>query len=110
MTFRIKNLEIASYRCFNGSTKQFDKYDARNEAMIRRLFNDTQNGIIKGFYLVSDKEFKAYHRSTKENGKIQLSVGHYENGELIPYYDVQLETFKDLVREGYDAGTYKTIA
>lgn len=109
MTFRIKDLEIASYRCFNGSTKQFDKYEARNNAMIKKLFQDTQNGTIKGFYLVSDTQFRAYHRSTKEAGKIQLSAGYYKDGELFPTYDVQMTSFQDLTREGYEAGTYKTI-
>lgn len=107
---RIKNLEIASFRCFNGSFKQFEKYNDRNEIQLKKLFNDTKAGAIKGFYLVSNKEFKAYHRSPKEPGKIQLSVGFYKNGELIPTYDVQMETFDDLVKEGYDAGIYETIA
>ena len=107
---RIKNLELASYRCFNGSFKQFEKYNDRNEIQLKKLFNDTKAGAIKGFYLVSYKELKAYHRSPKEPGKIQLSVGFYKNGELFPTYDVQMETFDDLVKEGYDAGIYETIA
>lgn len=107
---KIKNLELASYRCFNGSYKQFEKYNDRNEIKLKKLFNDTKAGTIKGFYLVSDKEFKAYHRSPKEPGKIQLSVGFYKNGELIPTYDVQMETFNDLTKEGYDAGIYETIS
>lgn len=107
---RIKNLELASYRCFNGSTKQFDKFNERNEIKLKKLFNDTKSGAIKGFYLVSNKEFKAYHKSPKEPGKIQLSVGFYKNGELIPTYDVQMETFNDLTREGYNAGIYETIS
>lgn len=108
--FKIKNLEIASYRCFNGSTKQFDKYDAHNTAIMKKLFDDTKSGAIKGFYLVSDKHLKAYHRSPKEAGKIQLSVGFYKDGDLIPTYDVQMETFNDLTREGYDPGRYEIIA
>lgn len=110
MTIRIKDLTIQSYRCFEGSYKQFEKYEARNNIMIKKLFEDTKNGTIKGFYLVSNTQFRAYHRSTKEPGKIQLSAGHYIEGELIPCYDVQLESFQDLTREGYEAGLYKTIA
>ena len=107
---RIKNLELAAYRCFNGSTKQFDKYYDRNNLQMKKLFDDTKSGAIKGFYLVSDKDFKAYHRSPKQPGKIQLSVGFFKNGELIPTYDVQLENFEDLTREGYEPGRYETIA
>lgn len=109
MIFHIRNLEIPAYRTFNGSDKQFEKYNSRNDIIMKKLFQDTKNGIIKGFYLISDKELKAYHKSTKEPGKIQLSVGFYKDGELYPTYDVQMESFEDLDREGYDAGKYATI-
>ena len=109
MQYRIKNLHDAAIRSLKANYAGYDRDSARNDLIISRLFNDTQNGIIKGFYLVSDSTFKAYHKSTKEAGKIQLSSGYYENGNLIPCYDAQLATAADLIREGYASGIYKTI-
>lgn len=110
MEFRIKDLTIQSYRSFEGSWTQFEKQDAQNNAKIKRLFQDLQNGKNNGFYLVSDREFKLYHKSTKEAGAIQYSYGFYKNGELIPCGDIQMHDFSDLLREGYPAGVYRTIA
>lgn len=110
MKYRIKDLTIHSYRCFNtGSDKVYDRIESHNEAIMRKLFNDLQDGTIKGFYLVSDKEFKLYHISTKQENRIQYSYGFYREGQLIPCGDCQFETFKDLLREGYSNGTYETI-
>jgi len=89
---------------------QYEKDIKRNDLIMERLFNDTKAGIIKGFYLVSDKQFKAYHRSTKEADMIQFSSGYYNNGELIPCYDVQMSRPLDLFLEGYTSGIYEIIA
>ena len=94
----------------NFNYPQYEEDSRRNDLIISRLFKDTAAGRIKGFYLVSDQDFKAYHRSTKEAGKIQLSSGFYRDGELVPCYDVQLESAADLIREGYSSGLYKIIA
>ena len=113
MEYRIKNLHDATKRMFNAKNFNYpalDKYSRRNDLIIERLFNDTMTGKIKGFYLVSDESFKAYHRSTKEAGKIQYSYGFYKNGELIPCGDCQFSTFKELDREGYSSGIYREIA
>ena len=111
-TFRIKNLNNAAKRCVwsLGKYKTYEKNDKKNDSIMIQLFNLTAAGTIKGFYLVSDTELKAYHRSPKEPGKIQLSSGYYKDGELIPCYDVQLETARDMLREGYGSGYYKIIA
>lgn len=109
MKYRIKDLTIHSYRCFEGNWTRYEKLEAHNEAIMKTLFKDLQTGIINGFYLVSDKEFKLYHRSTKKAGAIQLSYGHYQNGDLIPCGDCQLYDFSDFSREGYPSGTYQTI-
>ena len=109
MQYRIKNLHDAAIRSLKADYPGYDRDSDRNNAIITRLFHDTAAGTIKGFYLVSDKTFKAYHKSTKEADKIQLSSGYYDNGELIPCYDVQLSTAADLIREGYASGIYKTI-
>lgn len=109
MQYRIKNLHDAAIRSLKADYPGYDRDSARNDLIITRLFNDTQNGIIKGFFLVSDKTFKAYHKSPKEAGKIQLSSGFYRNGELIPCSDAQLETAADLISYGYSSGIYQTM-
>ena len=110
---RIKNLHDAARRMLKSKNYNYPDYerdDARNDSKMKRLFSDTLTGKIKGFYLVSDETFKAYHKSPKKAGFIQLSYGFYRNGELIPCGDIQIETFKDLTREGYTSGYYEIIA
>jgi hypothetical protein len=109
--YRIKNLEAVTIKAFQtGNFDKADKESTRNDLIITRLFNDTLSGKIKGFYLIDKTHFKAYHRSPKKSGYIQLSVGFYKNGELYPTYDIQLETASDCIKEGYDSGFYETIA
>ena len=109
MQYRIKNLHDAAIRSLKTNYPSYDRDSVRNDLIIKRLFNDTLTGTIKGFYLVSDSTFKAYHRSTKEAGKIQLSSGFYRDGELIPCSDAQLATAADLIKYGYASGIYQTI-
>lgn len=109
MQYKIKDLTLASYRAFNGSEKLYDRIENRNNIIIKKLFNDTLSGKIKGFYLLSDKDFKAYHKSTKKPGNIQLSSGFYENGQLIPCYDLQFNSITALYKEGYKSGIYRVI-
>lgn len=110
--FRIKDLHDAAVKDLHslGHYKTYERNSRKNDAIMSELFNRTKSGMIKGFYLISDTELKAYHRSTKEAGKIQLSSGFYRNGELIPCYDSQLETATDMIREGYTKGLYQIIA
>ena len=112
MKIRIKELSRAAGKYIRsiGKYKNYEKYQHRNEAMITLLFRKTADGEIKGFYLDDDRDFRAYHRSTKEPGKIQYSYGFYRNGELIPCGDIQMATAKDLLREGYSSGIYREIA
>lgn len=113
MQYRIKNLHDAAGRMIKAKNFNYPPYDRdskRNDLILSRLFNDTMSGTIKGFYLVSDEDFKAYHRSPKEDNKIQLSAGFYRDGELIPCYDVQLEDAAAMIKEGYTSGIYKIIA
>lgn len=112
MKLRIKCLHDAAIKSLKaaGDYKTYDRNHDKNNAIMSELFNRTQRGEIKGFYLISDKDFKAYHRSPKEPGKIQLSSGFYKDGELIPCYDTQLETAADLIRDGYTSGLYQIIA
>ena len=76
---------------------------------MKQLFEDLKTGKINAFYLKSEKTFQCWHRSTKEAGKIQVSEGFYKDNELIPCCDVQLETFRDFLTEGYPPGIYETI-
>ena len=109
--FRIKNLENVTVKAFHtGDFRKADKETAHNDAIITRLFDDTLSGKIKGFYLVSNESFKAYHRSPKKPGYIQQSVGFYKDGELYPTYDLQFKTAKEAIREGYNSGFYEIIA
>lgn len=113
MRYRIKNLHDATLKMFHAKGFHYpklDRDDHRNDLIMERLFNDTMSGKIKGFYYVDDTAFKAYHRSTKEAGKIQYSYGFYRNGELIPCGDCQFSTFKDMSREGFPSGVYAEIA
>ncbi len=112
MKYRIKDLHDAAVRNLksHGGYRRYDVLSDRNDLIIANLFNRTMAGAIKGFYLHSESVFHAYTRSTKEAGRIQYSYGFYRDGELIPCGDVQMETAKDLIREGYSSGIYEEIA
>lgn len=109
---RIKDLSNVARQAFFTESywQKYEQEDARNTAIMKRLFTDTMNGTIKGFYLVSDKDFRAYHKSPKQADTIQYSVGFYRNGELFPCMDCQFKTVTDLFREGYQPGIYEIIA
>ena len=120
MTFKIKNLHDAALKDLHsgGHYKPYDRQNARNEAIDRHLYRLTANGAIKGFYLDSQPDengyqaFRAYHRSPKNPGQIQLSVGWIKNGELIPTYDIQYaspEDFTSPYKREMHAGIYKII-
>ena len=114
MTYKIKNLHDAALKDLHslGHYKPYERQAERNKAILSYLFNATMSGNIKGFYLVSDKDFKAVHRSTKEAGKVQLSSGCYRGGVLLPCYDVQYSNAEEFTT-GYKAempsGIYKII-
>lgn len=109
--FRIKDLERITVKAFlSGNFDKADKESHRNDLILTRLFDDTLSGKIKGFYLVSDKTFKAYHRSPKQPNAIQLSAGFYKFGELFPTYDCQFKTAAEMIKEGYESGFYEIIA
>lgn len=110
--YRIKDLTTVSRKAFlsDSSMQKYEQEDTRNDAIIKRLFTDTMNGTIKGFYLVSDTDFRAYHRSPKQENTVQYSVGFYKNGELYPTYDLQFKTAKEAIKEGYNSGFYEIIA
>ena len=103
--------EYASVKGFlTGNFTSAERIDKRNQCIMYELFHRTQAGQIKGFYLLSDTDFKAYHRSPKQAGYIQLSSGFYKNGELYPCYDCQFKTAEEMEKEGYPSGNYAIIA
>ena len=108
--FRIKDLHYGTLKAFNHMDfRKVEKETAHNDAIFTRFFDDTLLGKIKGFYLVSNESFKAYHRSPKNPGYIQQSVGFYRDGELYPTYDLQFKTAKEAIKEGYNSGFYEII-
>ena len=110
-TFRLKSAHDASIKGIRtGNFKSAERIDKRNQSIMYELFHRTQAGQIKGFYLLSDTDFKAYHRSPKQAGYIQLSSGFYKNGELYPCYDCQFKTAEEMEKEGYPSGIYAIIA
>ncbi len=109
MTFKLKDLTLLSYRSFNGSWNRFETALDHEKAILKRFFDDTKSGIIKGFYKIDDKHFYAVHRSPQKPGFIQLSCGFYKAGDLVPTYDVQCANISDLLREGLPSGRYATI-
>lgn len=110
---RLKDGHDAAIKMFKtkgNNSVSIDRIDRRNDAIINDLFRRTMQGAIKGFYLLSDKTFKAVHRSTKTADCIQLSYGFFdESGELIPCGDIQFKTAKDLISEGLPSGNYAII-
>lgn len=111
--FKLKNSDVYTWRMWRDTDKSRYRYEREleyNHAIMSYLFNATMNGEIKGFHLVDDEIFRAFHRSTKEDNTIQLSAGFFRNGELIPTYDVQLHNYEEMRREGYPSGVYEVIA
>ncbi len=105
---RFKDLEDGSVRCLRSMDKykQYDKDVDREKAMVHRLFSDLKNGTINCVALNSDRDFRCYHRSPKNDGAVQLSAGFYSDGELIPCYDRQFFTADDMYEEGVLPGVY----
>ena len=116
-TFRLKWSGPQEYRWWKGGKAAFrhERRCERNDAIMKWLFDATMSGEIKGFYLneaENEKGWKplvAYHRSTKADETIQLSVGWWHNGELLPTYDIQMRDFKDFKKEGYSCGVWRII-
>lgn len=107
---RLKDGTNASTKAFlTGNCISTDRLTARNESVLCDLFRRTASGLIKGFYLIDNTDFKAIHRSPKQDGFLQLSAGFYKNGDFYPCYDIQMQTAKDLIREGLPSGLYAII-
>ena len=115
--FHVKASTPQEYRWWRGGKAAFrhERRCERNDAIMKRLFEATMSGEIKGFYLNEPendkgwKPLKAYHRSTKADDTVQLSSGWWHNGEVIACYDIQMKAFDDFQREGYSSGIWETI-
>ena len=107
---RISNMHDAAVKSLRtGNDVALRRKERRNDAIMRTLFSKTLNGTIKGFYLVDNEWFRALHRSPKEDGKIQYSLGYYRNGELIPTSDAQFSNFEEFDKYGYPSGLWEVI-
>ena len=110
MIVRFKNLHDAACRNIRsiGKYKPYEKFSERNDLIMKRFYNDLVDGKIDAINHVDDTYFKCYHRSTRPGHLVQLSVGFYKNGELYPTYHVNIDSFEDLLREGYPQGLWET--
>lgn len=110
--YRIKDLCDAAKKDLHsrGRYKPYRKYDRRNDIIMGNLFKRTLKGEIDGFYLVSEKTFRAWHKSTKEENAVQHTFGFYRDGEIILNGDTQIKSVEDFLREGYPHGIYAEIS
>lgn len=111
MIIKVKDLHSAACKNIRSMAnyKPYEKESTRNDIKMKYLFEALQNHEIDAVKLESETSFKVYHRSPKKPGCIQLSVGFYKNGELYPTYDSQYETFRDMLKDGYESGIYTTF-
>ena len=104
---RIKNLHDATCRAIrSGKWNQQETLVKKEEAIMKRLYQDLMAKKIDYFSLVSETDFKCYHRSPKEENAVQLSAGFFKKGTLYPTYDVQIHCFDELLKEGYPSGVW----
>lgn len=111
MMVRLKNLHDAACRNIRslGKFSDYEKYSDRNDAIMTRLFNELVEKKIDGIRYVDDTYFKYYHRSTREGVLVQYSEGFYKKGKLYPCCHANLNSPKDLLKEGYPTGWWETI-
>ncbi len=109
MLVRLKNLQDAACRNIRsiGNFPDYEKYSERNDLIMKRLFQDLVDGKVDFVNHVDETYFKCYHRSPRENVLIQLSCGYWKNGELIPCNHVNINSFDDLLDEGYPTGIWE---
>ena len=109
MDIRFKDLSHATKRGFHtGKWDRCELLEEREQIMLRRIFNDIIEGKYDCLYKITEKSFKAYHRSPKTVGAVQLSVACFMNGVLEPQSDVQIKSPEDMVKEGVESGIWHT--
>ncbi len=109
MKVRFKNLHDASVRNIRslGKFPDYEKYSERNDLIMKRMYEDIVSGKLNYIGYRSDTHFECLHRSTRDGHVLQLSVGFYRNGKLYPDYHVNIDSFSDLLREGYPSGVWE---
>nr|WP_297765784.1 hypothetical protein [uncultured Butyrivibrio sp.] len=111
MLVRLKNLHDAACRDIRtlGRYPKYEKYSARNDALMKRIFTGLMEGRITvvAYKDPERKDFKCYHKSVKEVNSVQLSSGFFKDGNLYPTYDVQLLSFEEMQREGWPEGVWE---
>lgn len=110
MKIRFKNLQDAACRNIRslGNYPDYEKYSERNDLLMKRLYEDLISRKIDAINYLDDTYFKCYHRSTREGVLVQLSIGYWSNGELIPCCHINICCFEDLLKEGYPSGIWET--
>ncbi len=110
---RLKNLYDASLKCFyhNGCYKPYEKYDERNRLILKYWYKALLNGRIDylSYCDPAHRQFICYHRSSKYDGQIQMSYGHYTDGKLIPFGDTHIRSFDDMDRENNPEGIWEAV-
>lgn len=109
MEVRLKNLHDAACRNIRsiGKYKPYEKYNDRNNSIMKRLLLELIEGKIDSVTLKDSEKFECLHRSSREGVLVQLSVGWWRNGKLSPSYHVNINSFEDLSREGYPTGIWE---
>ena len=109
MKIRLKNLHDAACRSIRsiGKFPDYEKYSMHNDLVMKRLYEELINEKIDIINHIDDTYFNCYHRSPRNGYLVQLSAGFIKNGELIPTYHVNINSFEDLLSEGYPTGWWE---
>ena len=86
---------------------EFDNAEAEREAMLKNLFDSLVSGKINAFYQRTNHNMIIWHRSTREGVLVQESHACFINGEFIPCYHANINSFDDFLYEnGYMTDEY----
>lgn len=108
MQFYLKSTQKVAMRALKtGDWSESDKVDAYNQEVLRNLFCMLINGQIKTFYTRSKNHMTIWHLSTRENVLVQESHLWIRDGELLPTYHADINSFEELIKEnGYTVGQF----
>ena len=111
MVIRFKNLHDAACRNIRsiGRYKPYEKYSERNDLLMKRFYNELVHGKIDAINYIDEVYYKCYHRSTREGVLVQLSIGYWNEGNLIPQCHVDIRNFNELLDEGYPSGYWEVV-
>ncbi len=106
MTYYLKSAQRAAIKALKtGDFSEADQIDEYNEGVLLNLFKMLINGQIRAFYTRSKKSMTVWHKSTRDGVLVQESHLWIKDGELIPTYHADINSFKELLTEhGYTLG------